>query len=360
MIQAMAVKNFKCFNNQKLGLGRLTVLAGLNGTGKSSVLQALLVLRQSGLTADGLPARLKWQGGLIDLGSFREVLCDNADDDVIEVAVTFDRERVAIRQELSGTTPEQVGFADALRSSLYRWSMFYVGADRLGPQKALPFLEQGHESHTPLGVRGEHVLWFLERYGGQRKVRRALHREESRKNTLMSQTNAWMKLISPGAEVQIAPMTSADLAVGGFAFEQPNDVKTRTFRATNVGFGLTYALPAVVALLAALDDDLVLLENLEAHLHPSGQTQLAELAARSAAAGAQVIVETHSDHVLDGIRLAVHEGVVGADQVVVHYFERRGMDVSVTTPVVRPDGRLDIWPEGFFDQHEKTLARLIG
>ncbi len=360
MIQEMAVQNFKCFSDQKLGLGQLTVLAGLNGTGKSSVVQALLVLRQSGLTADGLPARLKWQGGLIDLGSFREVLCDSADEDAIEIAVIFDRGRVAIRQDFGGTAAKRDGFGDASRSSLYRRSMFYVGADRLGPQKALPFLEQGHESDTPLGVRGEHVLWFLERYGSQRKVRKVLHRAEASKSTLMAQTNAWIKLISPGAEVRIAPMTSADMAVGGFAFEQPNDVRTRTFRATNVGYGLTYALPAVVALLAARNDDLVLMENPEAHLHPSGQTQLAELAARSAAAGSQVVVETHSDHVLDGIRLAVHEGLVGADKVVVHYFERKGMDVSVTTPVVRPDGRLDMWPEGFFDQHERTLARLIG
>ena len=154
-------------------------------------------------------------------------------------------------------------------------------------------------------------------------------------------------------------MRSADLAMGGFSFFQPGDVKTRSFRATNVGFGLSYALPVVVALLAASDDDLVVVENPEAHLHPAGQTRLAELAARSAGAGAQVVLETHSDHVLDGIRLAVHDEIVEAGHVVLHYFERRGTEVCVTTPAVDPDGRLDSWPDGFFDQHEKNLTRLI-
>lgn len=361
MIRQLTIKNFKCFGDQEVTLGRLTVLAGLNGTGKSSVIQTLLVLRQSGLCANGDPAALRWQGRLIDLGSFRDVLCENANEDIIELTVAFDHPKDhSIRncQDIAGNTLMRHGFPGAASSSLYRWSMFYVPADRLGPQKALPFLEQGHDSNTPLGAHGEHILWFLEKYGTQ-KLGRPVRLDQSPKNTLLAQTNEWIKLISPGAELEIDSMPNADLALGGFSFFQPGDVKTRPFRPTNVGFGLSYALPVVVALLTAKDDDLVLVENPEAHLHPAGQTRLAELAARSAAAGAQVILETHSDHVLDGIRLAVHDALVDPGQVVLHYFERRGMEVRVTTPAVGADGRLDAWPDGFFDEHEKNLARLI-
>ena len=362
MIRKVTVANFKCFKEQEIALGRLTVLAGLNGTGKSSVMQALLLLRQSGLGNDGRPAHLRWQGRLIDLGSFRDVLYERAEQDVIEIAAAFDPPggcRVAIRQGGDGKLAAREGFADAPGSSLYRWSMFYVTADRLGPQKALPFLEQGHESNTPLGSKGEHVLWFLEQYG-ERRVRSGVRLDPSPKNTLMAQTNAWIKLISPGAMLEIDSMRNADLALAGFSFFQPDDVKTRSFRATNVGFGLSYALPVIVALLAAGKDDLVLIENPEAHLHPAGQTHLAELAARSAAAGSQVVMETHSDHVLDGVRLAAHGGSIEADQIVLHYFERDGMRVTVTTPQMGSDGRLDMWPDGFFDQHERNLGRLIG
>ena len=73
-----------------------------------------------------------------------------------------------------------------------------------------------------------------------------------------------------------------------------------------------------------------------------------------------MILETHSDHVLDGVRLAVRDGILSPDRVVIHFFERNGLEVRVTTPVLTPDGQLDVWPAGFFDQHERNLSRLIG
>jgi len=86
---------------------------------------------------------------------------------------------------------------------------------------------------------------------------------------------------------------------------------------------------------------------------------LAELAAKAAAAGAQVILETHSDHILNGLRLAVREGIIKPEQTAFHYFRRDGLNVRVETPVINQDGRMDIWPDGFFDQHEKILSALV-
>ena len=77
-----------------------------------------------------------------------------------------------------------------------------------------------------------------------------------------------------------------------------------------------------MALLSAKRGTLVLLENPEAHLHPQGQVRIGELIARTAASGVQILVETHSDHVLNGIRLAVHAGKIEPDQVKLQYFKR--------------------------------------
>lgn len=74
MIRQVSMQNFKCFGTQDMQLGGITVLAGLNGAGKSSVMQALLLLRQSGLDVDENPGALRWQGDLVDVGSFDEVL----------------------------------------------------------------------------------------------------------------------------------------------------------------------------------------------------------------------------------------------------------------------------------------------
>ena len=128
--------------------------------------------------------------------------------------------------------------------------------------------------------------------------------------------------------------------------------------ATNVGFGLSYTLPVIVALLMP-GGFMCMIENPEAHLHPGAQSKMAELAAHAAKAGVQVMVETHSDHFIDGVRIAVREGILTPDDVAIHYFERQGNESVVRSPVIDSDGRLSEWPAGFFDQHEMNLVRLL-
>ena len=86
---------------------------------------------------------------------------------------------------------------------------------------------------------------------------------------------------------------------------------------------------------------------------------MAELAVRAAIAGVQVIVETHSDHFLDGVRISVRDGLITPEQTAIHYFEREGNSISVLSPEIDSDGRLSDWPRGFFDQHEENLMKLL-
>ena len=90
---------------------------------------------------------------------------------------------------------------------------------------------------------------------------------------------------------------------------------------------------------------------------------LGELMALAGKAGIQVIAETHSDHVVNGIRLAVKERKISADQVQFHYFTRRDegerLVHKIESPRIDADGRLDRWPDGFFDQWDLALERLL-
>jgi len=134
------------------------------------------------------------------------------------------------------------------------------------------------------------------------------------------------------------------------------------YRATNVGFGITYTLPVLVALLSSPPGSLVLVENPEAHLHPKGQVRIGQLMALAAASGVQVMVETHSDHVLNGIRLAAYNRQIDHRGVRLHYFERENSKqgrVSVVSPSMDENGRIDQWPEGFFDVWDKCLEALL-
>ena len=168
----------------------------------------------------------------------------------------------------------------------------------------------------------------------------------------------WLQAVTPGVHLDYEVVRDADALVAGYSFDRPGDVPTRRYRATNVGFGLSYVLPVLAGLLVPRGN-LCLIENPEAHLHPRGQARIAELAVRAAVAGVQVIVETHSDHFLDGVRVAVREGLIRPEETAVHYFEREGGKSVVTTPEIDADGRLSHWPKGFFDQHDDSLARLL-
>jgi predicted ATPase len=81
--------------------------------------------------------------------------------------------------------------------------------------------------------------------------------------------------------------------------------------------------------------------------------------AQIASAGVQILIETHSDHVMDGVRIAIREGILKPEDAAFHYFVRNDTTISTTTPQIDAEGRLSEWPEGFFDQHRRNMARLV-
>jgi predicted ATPase len=132
-------------------------------------------------------------------------------------------------------------------------------------------------------------------------------------------------------------------------------------RPVHVGFGLTQVLPIIVAALTRKQQDLLLIENPEVHLHPAGQARMGRFLSQVAAAGVQVMIETHSDHVLNGIRRSVKDHIIGTDKVLIHFFRDRDQEGDqVVSPVVDQAGNLDAWPGGFFDQFDKDMNYFAG
>lgn len=363
-LSALSIKNFKCHLDLDLPLSGLTVLAGRNGSGKSTILQVLGLLRQSWETRSLEAGRLPLNGRYASLGTASDVLCEDAKEDRIEFGVRYeDGESFVISlgyvadddvltmkslPELNGQV-ERAPFHD--RTHL-------IAAERLGPRVTLP-LSADRARAWDLGPDGAFVLQFLQSWGDQLDVPEPARHADEKSIRLGRQTAAWMREISPGVALRPELLHSVDQARPGFQFDRPGDVASRAYRATNVGFGLSYTLPVIVALLAAGKGGLVAIENPEAHLHPEGQTAMGRLAALVAASGAQVIMETHSDHVLDAVRIAVREGLLPPEAAALHYFRRDGVLSEVESPEISADGRLSLWPDGFFDQREQNLAKLV-
>jgi predicted ATPase len=223
----------------------------------------------------------------------------------------------------------------------------------------LPFSDE-RIFRRDLGSQGEYVLNFLSEWGSD-----VLDDADPRivdkfsKRTVIAQVVDWLQDTSPGSRLDIRKLGDVDALTARYSYDRKGDVPSRPFRPTNVGFGLSYVLPVITALISARAGDLVVIENPEAHVHPRGQTKLGQLACRAVAAGVQVIVETHSDHFLDGVRIDVRDKVLSNTDVALHYFSRHGAEAMVHGPVLQSDGRLSDWPEGFFDQHATNMSRLL-
>ncbi|MFD5463207.1 DUF3696 domain-containing protein [Kitasatospora sp. NPDC127059] len=378
MLEHLGMTNFKAFARQDIALAPFTLLTGLNSSGKSTVLQSLALLRQSQqagllhLYEDGGGFLLN--GELVELGTGQDVRHDTyvrhesavADDRTITLALTFDgtpyewsaaygREDDLLRMT---DCPMGLDAHDADECSLFQPGFQYLKADRIVPAVSYPRSHQAVVGRGFLGSRGEHTVNFLRAHQDDPVAAGPLRLDDNHSASLLSQTDAWMQRLCPGVNLQAVGIDGTDAVRLSYGFGSGISASNR-YRPTNVGFGLTYALPIVVACLSAQPGALILLENPEAHLHPQGQTWLAYLAVAAVAAGAQVIVETHSDHVLNGLRLAVKDGRIPASSTAVHFFRRQDQTAEVISPVMGEDGMLSEWPTGFFDEWENSLEKLL-
>lgn len=363
-LRDLRLRNFKAFRNLRLKFGRLTVLTGTNSAGKSSVLQAVALLAQS-LQHD--PPGLMLNGELVELGDFEDVLfdrveADGADDEVVGISV---RGTSGPWKTFEGTAASRSDFVPlseecgSLTGNLPWRRLSYIRADRLGPTI---FHLKSHTAvvqERTVGTRGQFAVHVLMEHG-QADVRPAM-RVPGAASTLEEQCGAWLERLSVATRIYPSDLEGTGAAVLRFSDGPVTGLSSgRPHRATNVGFGLSYALPVIVACLTSGPGDLVLVENPEAHLHPRGQSVLAELCARAAAAGAQLVLETHSDHVLNSVRLAIATKTLPASDAALAFFSRAPESGALTVEPLQIDatGQVESWPDGFFDEYVNALLEL--
>jgi predicted ATPase len=370
MIRQLGILGFKRFTEHSFEMRPMTILAGINGAGKTSVIHALLLVWEACRRTDDV-VELNGPFGL-ELGGFSDVLNNQTMGSFAVTlisdgrSVEHDNNTYQIADPIPGTEQRWIFkegdtelYAKVERPAIAGVGPFvaqprsfqYVSAERFGPR-----ITQSSMASPPsaleVGCRGEYCAQVLDTLGTivVDESRRCFNDGDS-PPLLKAQAEQWLSQVT--RPLQIDTETFPGTGITAMKFRTGED----WVKPTNMGFGITYALPLVLAGLTADVGGLLIIENPEAHLHPAGQSQMGVFLATMAAAGVQVIVETHSDHFLNGVRRTIGEQrLLPASDAIVHFFDAEGsepQDLFFTS-----NGGITSWPPGFFDQYQLDVAAL--
>ena len=365
MITHIEVKNFKSLKNISLNIKGLNVLMGLNGMGKSSLIQTLLLLMQS----DKLESRIiDLNDGLVKIGQGRDALYQFAEEDFILFGLTFNNQNKYFwkfsyekdKDQLRATSGFAKDQMTVFRANTKKFQ--YISAERLGPQDLYEASSSVVVDKKQIGLFGEYAAYFINMYGNDYSVMQRIRHPKAKSDKLLAQANAWLGEISPGVTLNTKYVPDVNKVILDYQFDFGN-TKTNSFRPKNVGFGISYVLPIVLSLLTAEENKIIIIENPESHIHPRGQAELGKLISLAASTKAQLFIETHSDHILNGIRVAVKENLVDRQNVNILYFDKETTEKEQFTKVkpieIDRNGELKEYPKNFLDEWSNQLMKLV-
>jgi len=357
MINSTRLKNFKGFKDETIfNLSKINLLTGINGKGKSSYLQSLLLIRQS-FEQQGSFDQLIFNGSCVNLGTYHDVKNRDTGNDVkIEIrhfSKEGNLELVLGRSEkddMIGIFPDEshyYGMLDVLRN------IHYIAADRIGPQEF--YLKSTLPEFINVGTKGEYVANVLFQKLND-LVDDKLVIEEHNVHNLEMQTGAWLSNILDTEKVKVYVSNEASSRVITLSF----GIGHHKFRPSNIGFGFTYILPIIVSGLIAKPNEILIVENPEAHLHPKAQSNLIYFLSLVASCGVQVFIESHSEHILNGLRIcSLRKDIeLTNNDISIFYFDDKNYKPYIKLNI-NENGKIDNWVEGFFDQQETDLAELF-
>ena len=365
MISQIDIKNFKSLKDVSVEIKNLNLLMGLNGMGKSSFLQMILLLMQSDKLENKI---IDLNGILAQIGQGRDALYQFATEDQIEFGIHFDGKKnfkwkFHYHTDKDKLTADSGYIKDDMRFFRNQTALFqYISAERLGPKDLYDASSVVVTDKKQLGLLGEYAAYFINVFGADFEVKKTLWHPKGKSESLNAQLNAWLKEISPGVSLNTKYVPEANKVILDYQFDIIGN-KTNSFRPKNVGFGISYVLPIVLALLTAAEGKIIVIENPESHIHPRGQAELGKLIALAAQSNAQIFVETHSDHILNGIRVAVKENHIAKENVNVLYFDKTTNENESFTNIhklrIDKNGTLSDEPNGLLDEWGTQLLKLL-
>ncbi len=405
-LSEIQVEGFKSLRDRvSVKLGALTILAGANSSGKSSLMQPLLLLKQT-FEQSYDPGPL-WLGGPnVIFSDIKQIFWTSAGQSTSSFAVKLGRDwenqvEIAFKEasEQGATTPIEVaactwqdsrgtlrlspGMSEsAIEQEIANYdhpTRIAVGEKRdIEQYRSFIFLILNGLQHLPNGwrvfaslleaiihvpgLRGNPARTY-KRIGGKTyypglfqeyTASTIFQWQQEKSETLLSQLgeDLYQLGLTDRVESRALGVAELELRVGRLKDRKAQDMVS----IADVGFGVSQVLPVIVALLAAKPGQIVYLEQPEIHLHPRAQVALAETIARAVNRGVQVIVETHSELLLLGVQRLVAGGELAPEKVSLHWFSRDDEGVTRVTPAALDEqGAFGDWPVDFADVSMKAM-----
>ena len=447
MLTRLKFSNFKSWRHADLRFGRVTGLFGPNSSGKSSLLQFLLMLKQTKNATDrGLVLDLGGPDQLVNLGTFQDMVHGHDEkttidwrleweefealeipdpagrrrdvmlsghDVAIECEVALRRNSMSARRlmyefeyekytltprstkptefDLSSSSSQGPGY-DFQRTRGRAWPLpgpikthlfpdqaktYYRNSNflgyfesayeetidniyYLGPLREHPKREYRWAGASPadVGMRGENAIDAI-LAATSRGATRSLG-GRTRYKPFQGMIAHWLQQLGLIQEFEVV-----EIAEGANLYQAmvKRDRRGPKAMLTDVGFGVSQVLPALVLLYYAPEGATVILEQPEIHLHPKVQNGLADVILKVAETRKlQVIVESHSEHLLRRFQRRVAEGKVSANDIRLLFCSIRRSTSSLHDLQLNEFGEIENWPDQFFgdDFGEVAATQLAG
>lgn len=375
MINKISIENFKIFKEKVEfeNLKGINFLTGINGRGKSSMLQVLTTLAQS-LKEYNDFEHLCLNGSLTKLGNAIDVKNEEISREK-EIKFGFecnelkfkfsfkiekDNEQAIKLKTLDIDTPLELKIkAHNEIKNLFN-NLVFISAERLGPKLNYDFCNDT----SNVGTKGEFVACSLYNHKDDiipdsiiKSIPDIFPEEnpEELDKSFVGQVQFWLTKMFRPTYIKVEYIASVNEYT--LQFEAPDRIGK--YKPTNVGFGYSYALPIIVASLLAKPNSIVIIENPEAHLHPLAQSILSKFLSLISKTGVQFFIETHSEHIINAPRVMIAQEVFNETYMNILYFDEN-YPSKYTTINVLPNGKIEDWPEGFFDQAELDNDIILG
>ena len=336
LINSLSLKNFKCFEELDVKFAPITLLTGANSSGKSSLINAILAVMQT----EQFPFYLSPNGKYVNMGSFEEMVYRNSAKTRFDIFIEINNDDKAFDtiwypNSRNGLPENGYDLDPSFIPEDLETNFNYIGSFRQPPVRTYYQTPKAQSKINPdgAGYIDQIIEW-----------------EETNQEKLNELINI-MQQIELFTEIQ-----SNKLKGGRFDLIVKTHSNASFASLTDVGFGISQFLPIIVADLQLSDESCLAVSQPEIHLHPKIQATFGNyLANQIKQTEKQYIIETHSEYLLNRIRLLLVTGELKPEDVNVLYFENDGIKSTVHNIEFTTKGAVKGAPDGFFETYEMDV-----